>query len=61
MPVDVSVDTHIMKELQLFACRYANKLQGTEAPLIEDSKHSILFEFFPQKWKTSFIKSAAKK
>jgi len=38
-------------------CRYANKLHGTGDLLAEGDKLDILFESFPQKWKTSFILS----
>ena len=54
-PADVSVDAH--KERIETLCRYANKLQGTEALLTEGSNRSILFGSFPQKWKTKFIMS----
>ena len=54
-PNDVSVDEHQERIENL--CRYANKLHETGAPLAEGDKLDILFESFPQKWKTSFILS----
>ena len=53
---DVSIEEHVERIDTL--CRYANKLHGTGALLLDATKKTILFDSFPESWTETISRGA---